>query len=342
MGNFRTYLFIMLLFTVVFSISPSLADEIYLKNGDRISGEVLNMKDGTLTVKTTYAGEIGIKWSEVVNMKTGQEISVLLNDDSLIKGSPRNFEQGKMGLSTGKITETVSFSMADVKSINPPKEPVVKIKARVNLGITSTKGNTDRYSSHLEGEFSARTAKNRYTAGVEVNSTKDNGVKTESNSLGSIQYDHFVSKKWFAYSNVMFEKDKFKDLNLRSLIGIGSGYQFFETPVTNLSLEAGINYVNEDYIAGDDESFSSGRWAVNYDRYFHKKAFQVFHSHEGFVSLKNTNDIFILSRTGIRVPLFEHFNATLQYNLDWENTPAPGREKTDRMLMFTLGYQLEN
>ena len=57
-----------------------MADEIHLKNGDRISGEILSMKDNKLTVKTSYAGEIGIRWSEVVNVKTDQEISVILNN----------------------------------------------------------------------------------------------------------------------------------------------------------------------------------------------------------------------------------------------------------------------
>ena len=342
MKNLRTYILLSVFVLNIFCIIPLMADEIYLKNGDRISGEFLNMKDNKLTIKTSYAGEIGIEWSEVINMKTDQMISVLLNDDSLINGNPLGTEGGKMKLSSDNMVETVSFAMANVKSINPPKEPAVKIKARANIGITSTKGNTEKDTSHFDGEFSARTAKNRYTAGIALNSTKDTGVKTESNTLGYIKYDHFLSEKWFVYSNALFEKDKFKDLNLRSLLGVGAGYQFFETPITNLSLEAGLNYIDEDYITATDESYSSGRWAINYDRYFHDKAFQFFHFHEGYVSLEDTNDIFIKSRTGIRVPLFVHFNATLQYNLDWEKSPAPGRDKTDRTLMFTLGYQLEN
>lgn len=318
------------------------ADEVYLKNGDRISGEVLNMKDGKLIIKTSYAGEIGVKWSEIADMKTDKEISVQLSDDTLIKGNPEGFEQDKMMLGTSKIVEPISFAMTDIKSINPPDEPAVKIKARVNVGITRTSGNTEKDTTHFDGEFSARTAKNRYTAGGELNKTDDSGVKTESNALGYLKYDHFLSEKWFAYSNALFEKDTFKDLSLRSALGIGSGYQFFETPIKNLSLEAGINYVNGNYIVAPDESYFSGRWAINYDKYFYKKTFQFFHFHEGFISLEDSDNLFIKSRTGIRVPLFSHVNATLQYNWDWEKTPSPGRDDTDTMLMFTLGYQLEN
>jgi putative salt-induced outer membrane protein YdiY len=319
-----------------------MADEIFLKNGNRISGEVLNMTEDKLTIKTLYAGEIGIKWTEIANLKTEKEISVLLTDGTIIKGSPKGFEQDKMILATSTVLEPISFSIADVKSINPLKEPAVKIKTRANVGVTYTSGNTEKDTEHFDGEFTARTEKNRYTVGGELNRTEESGTKTENNSLGYLKYDHFLSKKWFAYSNALFEKDKFKDLSLRSVLGIGSGYQFFETPVTNLSLEAGINYVSEDYIDTPDNSYSAGRWAINWDRYFHDKAFQLFHFHEGFVSIEDTDDLFIKSRTGVRVPLFKNINATLQYNIDWEKTPSPGRKKTDRALMFTLGYLFEN
>lgn len=342
MKNFYKCFIISLLIIYTLSFGCLMADEVHLKNGDKITGEVLNMKDGKATIKTSYAGEVGVKWSEIADMKTEKEISVLLSDDTLIKGSPKGFEQDKMIIKTSKVVEPVTFAMADVKSINPPKEPPLKIKSRANVGITITSGNTEKDATHLDGEFSARTEKNRYTAGGEFNRAEDSGTKSESNSLGYLKYDHFISKKWFAYINALFENDKFKDLSLRSVLGVGTGYQVWETKITNLSLEAGINYVREDFTVAEDDSYSSGRWAINYDRYFYNKAFQFFHFHEAFISIEDTDDLFIKSRTGIRVPLLEHFNATLQYNLNWDRSPSPGREKTDKVLMFTLGYQFEN
>ena len=75
---------------------------------------------------------------------------------------------------------------------------------------------------------------------------------------------------------------------------------------------------------------------------FYDKAFQLFHFHEGFVSLEDSDDLFVKSRTGVRIPLFKNINATIQYNVDWEKNPSPGRKKTDKELMFTLGYLFEN
>lgn len=338
--HFRRSL-IVIAFLLLSVCDYSMAGEVYLKNGDRISGKILNMKDGKLSVDTPYAGKVSISWSEIINLKTDQEISVLLSNNTLLKGSTKEAEKGKMVFSVGDFVDTVSFSLADIKSINPEPEGQLKIKARVNVGYTLTEGNTEKESTHVDGEFTARTEENRYTAGVEANRSEDSGVESENNATAYLKYDHFLSDKWFMYSNALFEKDEYKDFDLRSVLGVGAGYQIYETAIKNLSLETGINYVNEDHIVDMDKSYSSGRWAITYDQYFFNKAFQFFHFHEGFVSIEDTDDLFIKSRTGIRVPLYKSLNATLQYNYDWEKTPSPGRDKTDTTLMFTLGYLFE-
>ncbi|NLA75808.1 MAG: DUF481 domain-containing protein, partial [Deltaproteobacteria bacterium] len=195
------------------------ADEVYLTNGDRVTGEIVSMSEGRLVVKTSFADEIGIKWGEIADIKTDKNIAVLLSDNTLIRGNLQGIEKGNFRLRSDKVAEPVSVTMADIVSINPPDEPPVKIKAVANMGVTFTSGNTEKDTIHFDGESIAITEKNRYTAGGQLNRGEDNGTKTESNSLGYLKYDHFLSEKWFAYANSLFEKDRFKDLSLRSVLG---------------------------------------------------------------------------------------------------------------------------
>jgi putative salt-induced outer membrane protein YdiY len=318
------------------------ADELRLKNGDRLSGQVVRMEEKKLTFKTSYAGEISVKWQEVANLQTNKPIKIVLSDETTLKGKPKPAEEGKMKIKMGKIVETVSFNLAEVKAINPkPKvtEPPVKMKGHVNVGLTSTRGNTETSTHHMDGEFVARTVKNRYTLGAEINRAEDDGEKTVNNVRGYAKYDHFLTEKWFLYSSASAEKNEFKDLNLRTDLGIGAGYQFFETPMMNLSLETGLAYVNEDYDEGQDNDYPAGRWAVNFDKYFFNKTLQFFHFHEGFVGLEDTDDLFIRSRTGLTVPIYKKFKATAQYKYDWDKNPKQGREKADEMYILTLGYE---
>lgn len=339
----RCYFKLCLLSVILSLVNPMsvTADEIVLQNGDRITGKVIRLEGEKLFFETTYAGELTVKWGEVAGLKTDAPVLVVLSDETALKGTPEPAEGGKLSMKIGKIVETVSFDLAEVKAINPKEEPAVKMKGRINIGISAAKGNTETETQHLDGQFVARTAKNRYTVGGEYNRAENKGEKTADSALGYIKYDHFLSQKWFLYSNALFEKDKFKDLNLRATLGAGAGYQFFESDLTNLSLEAGLSYVSVDYEVGEDDDYPAGRWALDYDRYFFGTAFQFFHFHEGFVGLEDTSKFFVRTRTGLRVPLYRQFNATLQYNYDWDNSPAPGREKTDEMYLFTLGYHWE-
>ena len=342
MKSHFVFVFFVLINVSLLNVSPLLADELSLKNGDRISGNILNMSDSQVVIKTSYAGEITVKWAEIANVKTDQKIAVMLKNGIEYIGNIVEAGKGLLKLGSSEKKETPSLSIEEIKMIRTSTVPVVKIKTRANAGLTYTRGNTNKDSSYFDGEFSARTTNNRYTAGGELNSTRDKGVRTENNALGFLKYDHFLSERLFLYGNGQFEKDKFQDLDLRSVYGLGSGYQFIETPIENLYFEAGINYVTEDYMSLPDKNYTSGRWAVSYDKFFYNKIFQFFHFHEGLGSFEEADDMFIKSKTGIRIPIFTNLNASLQYNFDWDNTPSPGRKKSDRALMFTLGYFFAN
>jgi putative salt-induced outer membrane protein YdiY len=69
-----------------------------------------------------------------------------------------------------------------------------------------------------------------------------------------MKYDYFLNGNWYLLSNLTMEKDEFKDIKLRSSAGAGVGYQFWEGELSNLAVELGINYVNEDFENASDEN----------------------------------------------------------------------------------------
>jgi putative salt-induced outer membrane protein YdiY len=180
---------------------------------------------------------------------------------------------------------------------------------------------------------------NRFILGARVNKEVDHGETTADSQNAYMKFDHFVSKKFFFQANIAGTKDKFRDLNLRSTFGLGVGYQFLESDRTNLSFEAGVNYVNEDHIVGEDDSYPAGGWGWHFDHFFFPKALQFFHDDQGLVSLEDAKNITIQSQTGFRFFLFKNLNATTQVNYDWDNSPPPGVKKADRTFVVTLGYE---
>jgi len=321
----------------------SLADEVRLKNGDKLTGQVVRMEADKLILKTTYAGEITITWQEVAAVKTDASVKVVLKDETALQGTTESIEDGKMKLDTGKLEAPSTFSLVDVKAINPEPVKTVKITTRANVSVTNERGNTDSDNYYFDGNFLARTNKNRYVIGGELTNEKADGITTSQNWLGYGNYSHFLSEKWYLYADTLFEHDEFKDLNLRSTLGAGVGYQFFETPLLNLSLAAGPALVNENFDVAEDNDYSAGQWTINYDQYFFNKFVQFFHVNTGYVSLEDTNKWLLKTRTGFRFPLYKGLTATLQYNFDWDNQPSPAAEtEEDTKFIFLLGYEFKN
>jgi len=56
------------------------------------------------------------------------------------------------------------------------------------------------------------------------------------------------------------------------------------------------------------------------------------------MSVKETDNLLVFSQTGLRVPIAEGLNASTQLNVDYAGQPAAGRVKTDKTLLFSLGY----
>lgn len=316
-----------------------LADEVVMKNGDRISGSIVSKDEQVLVIKTDYAGELKITWANVVRLQSDNPVWVYLQDGTRMKGRLVMGAQDELSVDAGNAKAAIP--VADVRWINPPPElsgEGVKMSGHANVGYASSSGNTDTEKWYLDAEAVARTRDNRYTLGAESRSTEDSGVKTESNWLGYMKYDHFLSKQWYGYANGNFEHDQFKDIRLRTTLGLGSGYQFYETERLNLSLEGGLSYVNTDFELQEDENYPAARMAVKYDQFVFSTSIQFFHTDEVYMNVEDTSNVFLRSQTGFRFPLVDRLNATLQYDYDWDNQPAPGSVKEDRTLRATLGY----
>lgn len=317
------------------------ADEVHLRNGDRITGTIVSKSNGDLKIKTAYAGTLTIKWADVATFSTKQPVRVVLSDDTSMQATVSSSSNGKVTLKAGRIIQTAPIDLTKVAYINPPPEVTgkgVRLTGRVNIGLNAASGNTKNRQLHMDGEMTARTRSNRYIVGGQVNRAYTDGSETANNVTAYTKYDHFLTKKQYLYINGRFEHDKFQDLSLRTILGAGLGHQIWESDLKNLSVEGGLSYVNENFYTAQDDSYAALRWGVDYNQYFFDKAFQLYHHDEGTVGLKHVKDVLITAKTGIRVPMGKNLNTSAEVDVNWDNTPAAGKKRTDLVYLLNLGY----
>jgi putative salt-induced outer membrane protein YdiY len=161
------------------------------------------------------------------------------------------------------------------------------------------------------------------------------------NASGSIKYDFFVSKKLYTYVNSLLEHDKFQDVNLRSTVGAGLGYQFLDDCIKALSFELGVSYFNESHYIASDKSYASGRWSWNFSYQLLPNKIALFHFDEGYFGFDTIKNVYIKTEQGVRFTVIKNFFTTIQANVNYNNNPTPGFKKTDTTLLFGLGYHFD-
>lgn len=331
------------IFIVVFVVAvfPTQADEIHLKNGDLITGEIATSENGSLVVKTSYAEKIKVKWEEVACLNSDKEVTIWLKNDEKLTGRLTCPSLGQVQLAGDDAGEMREFSVADLQGINPPPPPSPwTYKALVNVGGAINKGNTDKQTLNSAARFQARSEHHRIFAEGKYNYGKSDGEEDENNWLLGGKYDAFFTKKAYAYLRPLFEYDKFQDLNLRSILAAGPGYQFIDTESTSLFAELGLAYTNEDYDSTSDKEYMSGRWSLGAKLDIISDRVKFFHRQEGYYDLTSNEGLFLRTEQGFRLPIVENFFCNLEFDWSYKSDPPSENKKSDTAFIFGLGYEL--
>lgn len=337
------------------------ADEVLLKNGDKITGVILNKAGKVLEMKTDYADKVVIKWDAVETISSDRPLSITLKDKQELTGMAAAGQGGTMTLKSNGVYDTQPIPVTEIAEINKKF-----FSGSANFGGGLSGGNTERQNYHADANAVVRGRDDRVTLGGQYNygdNTENPNSNDPLNPSRTVlnarnwqlygNYAHYFTPRWYGYAHGLFTNDRMQDIRLRSAFGVGAGWQIFGSGSAdddlNLSVEAGPDYVNLDFydqpfdcsrfnncVAGglQDRSGIAGRWAVNYDQWLWDKVVQVFHTHEGLIA----DDLFIRSRTGFRVPIWNGIQFTNEIQVDYLSKPAPGKENVDTRYLFNIGY----
>src|SRR5512140_1832937 len=72
---------------VCLAVSAALADQVVLKNGDRVTGSIVKKDGKTLTIKTDHFGVVTTAWDQVESITSDKPITVVLQDGNTIQGT---------------------------------------------------------------------------------------------------------------------------------------------------------------------------------------------------------------------------------------------------------------
>lgn len=254
-----------LIFALPFFFSSTLfADQVTLKNGDRLTGTVVKSDGKMLVLHTDAAGDVTIKFDAIQDIKTEQELHVSLKSGKTAVG-PVTTTNDKIEVAT-KTAGTVEAAKGDVTLIRNDAEEQAYQKSLhpglrhgwdggVNVGFSVARGNSETENLALAFNAVHPTLNDKITMyASSINTTNNLASPSTVASLeqGGLRYDRNVSAKVFWFGSADYMANALQFLDLRQVYSGGFGYHAIKTDHTVLDFLGGLNYTHETYSNGPE------------------------------------------------------------------------------------------
>ena len=328
---------------VLLTALPGFADEIHLKNGDRLTGRFVSLANGVVTWRPAAGGALRINWADVVTLDIDDPVYVTLNDmPPILTGVSASTSAGRVELMPGgpvNLTDIVAISYGKGGGGGGGAPSTSVITGGAGAGITATSGNTRLNSMRLNGDVDALIGANRYVATATQTHSKDNGIETARNWSLTGRYDRYLTSWLYAEANAVLLNDRYRDIDLRSAYGAGLGLQLLNTPRVKVSGAGGVGEVRQNFRSIPDFNYTAAFESGSVKIELVPDHVEFFHTDNGYFQITQGDQMFVQTQSGLRFGLGAGFVATLQTDWDFDRHPSPGRKSTDTTTAFTLGYR---
>jgi putative salt-induced outer membrane protein YdiY len=328
------------------------ADTVTMKNGDKVTGDIVKKDGASLTIKTIHFGTVTLPWAEVAQIVADKPINVVL---------PNKTVQGTLATAGDKV-EVVAGAGKDV--VTPAEITVLRNAdeqkayerllnpaltdlwaGAATLGWTGTSGNA-RTQAFTVGMNAARATNTDLTKiyfnsirasarlpGASVNSQTAQAVR------GGWAYSRNISPRMFWNTFNDWEYDRFQSLDLRLVVGSGLGYNVWKAERGRFDLVGGLAWNHERFDPAPRPRFTRN----SADAYWGNDFAYKLNSRASFVqSFRMFNPLNASDRwrmnfdAGLSTQLTKWLTWNATFSDRFLNSPAPGRRKND--VLYTTGF----
>jgi putative salt-induced outer membrane protein YdiY len=258
-----------LLITLLFLTSQATADQIVLKNGDRLTGTIVKSDGKTIVFKSDLVGEVTVSLDNVESVTADKPLYVTMADGRTLSGlvttknsefeiKPNNGAPVVIDRSAIAVVRSEAEQRVYESTLNPGL--FEQWSGGADVGFALTRGNSTTTNFALGMAISRETLRDKtslYAASV-YNRESTSGIsRTTANTFRfGARYDRNLNRDWFGYGFTDLEHNGLQDLNLRWVLGGGIGYHAINNERTKLDLLGGLD-MSREFFEGTDNDRTS-------------------------------------------------------------------------------------
>lgn len=326
------------------------ADELKLKNGDRVTGSIVKKDGKNITMKTAQLGVVVIPWDQVESLVADKAVHIVLEDGRTFHGtmstSGEKIEvttpQTKLAVAPGNIAvlRDDAEEKAYQRLLHPGWGDLWGGTGTVGFAGTSGNAKTATFTTGLNASRATRNDKTALYFNIIKASARINNASEDTAEAvrGGISYAHNVNSRFFFSAFNDYEYDRFQSLDLRFAIGGGMGYHAWKTERSGLDLLAGIGYNRSKFSTPLTLIRNSAEFYWG-DEYHLKltSATSLVQSYRMFNDLTNTGMYRVNFDLGLSTKLLRWLAWNVSLSDRYLSDPAPGRKTNDFLYTTGLG-----
>lgn len=318
-------------------------DTIFLKNKDRIIGEIKSLIDGVLKVETSYGNnDFEISWLDVSVIRSTQYYLLTLDDGRRYNGTMRTRERDSSVVTLYTFEGIHTIELEKIVYLHPIESQVIsRFDASIAFGFNFTKSNNLQQIT-IKGRlgYSARI----WAADASINTisnTQEGGVTTARTDadIGAL---YFLKKDWFVGLNADFLANEEQQLDLRTALKGYLGKYLIHSNRIYLTCVGGLGWNNENF-SDEENTKRNSLEAVLGSQFnaFDLGDFKLFASIFAYPSLTESNRIRADFKTDLKYDLPKDFFISLGYTLNFDSQPVEDAAREDYIFQATLGWELD-
>jgi len=320
------------------------AEQLFLKNGDRISGRSLNVEDSHLSFEMLYGEELAIPLDQIDRLEFFGEGSpdlapLVIPDAAAQAAVEAEIRQAQQFLD--EEGEPQFYRPRFGEMWDNISDQAYSWTKRIGLGTRYLQGNSDELFADFSAEFERRFERRFTQIKIWGAYGEAKGVRGTNRWFGNSTTDYTVRGNWVFFTKIMDQYDEFQNLDYRGTYSAGPGYRFLDQDKKRLIVRVGPTVMVEIFhspitrrVTPDLFGELEVRWPLSQRMQFEQTATLQ----PGIV---DSDQMRANSNTGVIVALddAECWNLKLGFQYQYNGQPNPGRVPSDYSTQLQIVYQ---
>jgi putative salt-induced outer membrane protein YdiY len=356
------------LFLALFYPCGSSAAELHLRNGDRITGELVQRVDGKIYFRSALAGELIVMESDGVVIDTvdtpvetlaglppeqkDKQSSAAASKPAVAKVAEKDSADALAAVKQPSSAPRKTHPSATSQSSTPPNPS--RWKGKLEFGFYQQSGRLDSLNTSLRVDAEREKDRNHFKLNGRILYGEQTDKVITDRADASFRWRHQLSQRMFAQSVTSFLSDDVKkiDQNYEQNVGIGFALYKHDRHVINIgggitgqfreALKIGTEFAALAEIFEDYTYRMNGRLTFLQDFLA-----QYSPASQNKYTIRNNTIVPIAGdvqnyrvrfNTTLQGRITDRISMNLRYEYEFDNTIVEGVGKSDQRVSSTLGY----